>query len=89
LVADGWVVLVIDDLSTGRATNLPDAVRLERLDVASDDLEGVFAAWRPAVVYHLAAQTSVPRSMEAPLRDLAVNVIGTHRAAAAARAWLH
>jgi UDP-glucose 4-epimerase len=86
LVADGWTVMVIDDLSTGNPSNLPDAVRLERLDVAADDTEGVIGSWRPAVVYHLAAQTSVPRSMDAPLRDLAVNVIGTHRVAVAARA---
>lgn len=85
LVADGWAVLVIDDLSTGLHSNLGDGIRLERLDVAVDDLDDVVRAWRPRVVYHLAAQASVPRSIDAPLRDLAVNVAGTNRVATAAR----
>ncbi len=37
------------------------------------------------VVFHLAAQASVPRSIESPLHDLAVNVVGTNRVATAAR----
>lgn len=86
LATDGWGVLVIDDLSSGRTTNVPDGVRVERLDIAVDELDLVARAWRPTVVFHLAAQTSVPVSMQAPLRDLAVNVTGTHRVAAAARA---
>ena len=86
LVADGCSVLAVDDLSTGLAEQVPDGADLERLDISHDDLESVFGRWRPAVVYHLAAQASVPRSIEDPLRDLAVNVIGTHRVALAARA---
>jgi UDP-glucose 4-epimerase len=86
LVADGCQVLVVDDLSTGRADHLPETARLERLDIAIDAIEPVFEAWRPDVVYHLAAQASVPVSIRDPLRDLAVNVSGTHRVAAAARA---
>lgn len=86
LVAEGCEVLVIDDLSTGRPGNLPPEARLDRLDIADDELEKLFRAWLPEVVVHLAAQASVPVSTRSPLRDLAVNVIGTHRVAAAARA---
>lgn len=86
LVGDGWDVLVVDDLSTGRPEHLPGAVRIERVDISVDPIEPVVAAWRPEVVYHLAAQASVPLSQRSPLRDLAVNVTGTHRVAAAARA---
>ncbi len=86
LLGEGHDVLVVDDLSTGRPTNVASAVRLERSDVASGDLDGLFHDWRPGVVFHLAAQASVPASASDPLRDLAVNVIGTHRVAAAARA---
>ena len=85
LVAEGVDVLVVDDLSTGDARVLPADVRLERLDIAVADLETLFGAWRPVVVYHLAAQASVTASVRDPLRDLAVNVIGSHRVAAAAR----
>jgi UDP-glucose 4-epimerase len=85
LIADDWSVLVIDDLSTGHAANVARTARLEQLDVAVDAIDAVIAAWRPRVVYHLAAQTSVPLSIREPLRDLAVNVTGTHRIATAAR----
>lgn len=85
LVADGGRVLVVDDLSTGRADVVPGEARLERLDVAREASAAVIVRFRPTVVYHLAAQASVPRSMEAPLRDLEVNVVGSHHVARAAR----
>lgn len=79
LVADGMAVLVIDDLSSGNADNLPSEARLEQLDIATSNLGRPLRAWRPDIVYHLAAQASVPVSMTDPERDLAVNLIGTHR----------
>jgi UDP-glucose 4-epimerase len=85
LLGDGWLTDVIDDLSTGTESNLPREATLEVLDIASGDLDAVLRRSRPQLVYHLAAQASVPSSMADPLRDLAVNVIGTHRVAAAAR----
>ena len=69
-----------------RRPTCPRRVRLERLDIATDPIGPVVGAWRPDVVFHLAAQASVPVSIRDPLRDLAVNVVGTHRVAAAARA---
>ena len=85
LLAEGQDVLVLDDLSTGKARNLATGARLEQVDIASDDLDRVFRAWRPTVVFHLAAQASVSISVREPLRDLAVNVVGTHRVGVAAR----
>ena len=85
LLAEGYAVLVVDDLSSGRPENVATGAELERLDIATDDLEPVFRRWRPRVVFHLAAQASVPLSMSAPLRDLAVNVGGTNRVTAAGR----
>ncbi len=46
------------------------------MDICSPLIE-TFSAVRPEVVVHLAAQVSVPRSLRAPGRDLAVNVGGT------------
>ena len=86
LLQDGVDVVVVDDLSSGSEANLPPSVVVERLDIANDDLGRVFRHWGPDAVFHLAAQSSVPRSVQDPLRDLAVNVVGTHRVAEAARA---
>jgi UDP-glucose 4-epimerase len=85
LLAIDHDVLVVDDLSTGSRDNVAPTADLEQRDIAADDLDDLLRAWRPDVVFHLAAQASVPASIAAPLRDLAVNVVGTYRVAAAAR----
>jgi UDP-glucose 4-epimerase len=64
LLARGHRVRVVDDLSTGHRRNLPEAVELLVGDV-NDVAEGAVAG--ADVVYHLAAQVSVPRSVEQPL----------------------
>lgn len=90
LQAEGCETLVIDDLSTGRRENLAQALaagaRLFELDVL--DAKGVddaFGAHRPEIVFHLAAQIDVRRSMAAPAADARVNVEGTVNVLEAAR----
>ncbi len=77
LAAKNWPVVVIDNLSTGLAANVHPRARLEKLDIAKDDLRPLFAAEHFDAVIHLAAQTAVPRSVAAPDFDCAVNVLGT------------
>ncbi len=83
LLADGWQVQVIDDLSTGRRDRVPHGVRLDVADISTDDVSAAARAGRPNVLFHLAAQASVPRSVADPERDRAVNVDGTARILAA------
>ena len=72
-------VRVIDNLLTGHERNLADVqsrIELDRSDVR--DLEGVRAAIRgAAVVFHLAAIPSVPRSIQEPMLSHQVNIDGT------------
>ena len=89
LVGAGHQVTVVDDLSTGRRENLADAlasgrVELAEVDLAGPELAGVVAGARPEVVYHLAAQIDVRRSVADPLHDARVNVLGTIALARAA-----
>ena len=89
LVAGGHEVVVVDDLSSGRLENLADAlasgrVHLAETDITGPDLEKVVAEARPEVVYHLAAQIDVRRSVADPLLDARVNVLGTVALARAA-----
>ena len=78
LIAEGWSVVVVDDLSTGDARRLPDEVSLEVVDITdSEALDQAVDAARPKAVFHLAAQASVTASVADPARDLAVNVLGT------------
>jgi UDP-glucose 4-epimerase len=86
-LADAAEVLVIDDLSTGLAENIPAAARHERLDIVyGQQLGEAVGKFNPDLVCHLAAQASVTLSVERPERDLDVNVRGTLNVCEAARA---
>jgi len=77
LVADGHTVCVLDDLSTGSATNVPTGARFERTDVCDwPALRDVVTAFKPDAVFHAAAQTDVGRSIREPDYDARVNVLG-------------
>ncbi len=82
LLDRGDQVIVIDDLSTGREANLSDALErgavLLRLDIREGDaLAELVARERPEVIFHLAAQIDVRRSVADPAHDARVNVEGT------------
>jgi UDP-glucose 4-epimerase len=90
LLADGHTVIGVDDLSSGRSTNLGPAERessfeFAKFDIVDADLISLFAETKPDVVFHLAAQISVSQSVVDPQFDSTVNVVGTVRVAEAAR----
>ncbi len=76
-VAAGHRVVVVDDLSTGRRDLLNPAATFHRLDIRDPAIADVFAAERPEVLNHHAAQIDVRRSVEDPAHDAAVNVVGS------------
>jgi UDP-glucose 4-epimerase len=84
LVARDDEVVVVDSLVTGKRANVPDRATLEVRDVR-EPLEDVFDALRPEAVFHLAAQADVRVSVERPVDDAHVNVLGTIRVLEAAR----
>jgi len=91
LLARGDTVTVVDDLSTGRRSNLDGALtkgaELAELDIRdAGALSELVAAAQPEVVFHLAAQIDVRRSLEDPAFDAAVNVGGTANLVEAMRA---
>jgi len=79
LVAAGADVMVIDDLSRGRPDVVNPKARLVPLDIAAGDVRRELKAFRPEVVFHQAAQASVPVSLQRPVHDARVNIIGTIR----------
>lgn len=90
LVARGDRVTVIDNLSTGRRSNLHDAREkgavLHEADTRdAGALARIFAASQPDVVFHLAAQIDVRHSVEDPIDDARANVLGTITVLEAAR----
>ena len=86
LLADGYSVTVIDDLSSGDAGRVASDAELVELDIVDlPALEVVVAKVQPRAIFHLAAQASVIASVEDPGRDCEVNVKGTLNVVEAAR----
>src|SRR5215207_8998345 len=90
LVDRGDEVVVLDDLSTGRASNLEGALAAGAVLHEGDIRDGervaaLVAAAAPDVVFHLAAQIDVRRAVADPAFDAQVNVGGTINVLEAAR----
>jgi UDP-glucose 4-epimerase len=84
LLARGDDVHVLDNLATGKRENVPEGARFHDADLRSDT-DDVFEEARPEVCFHLGAQADVGTSVERPLFDAEVNVLGTVRLLEAAR----
>ena len=70
-------VAVLDNFSTGRRENLPQGVRLYEVDLRDKEgVYGVFKEFRPTHLSHQAAQASVKVSVEDPILDFSVNLLG-------------
>ena len=77
LIREGHKVSVVDDLSTGRRENLNPKAKFYRIDIGDPKLGEVFQKERPDVVNHHAAQASVKVSIDKPLKDAQVNILGS------------
>jgi UDP-glucose 4-epimerase len=75
----GHDVVVVDNLSTGRLSNLNPKAKFYQVDIRSPELEQVFEAEHPEVVDHHAAQMDVRRSVADPLYDADINIMGALR----------
>lgn len=76
-LAEGYEVVVVDDLSTGRLSNLNPAAKFYQLDIRSPALGEIFESERPDYVNHHAAQMDVRRSVAEPIFDADVNILGS------------
>jgi nucleoside-diphosphate-sugar epimerase len=87
LVSHGHTVVVLDDLSSGKEENLADVRdKAEFVRGSIADLDVVRTVCHGAdYVLHLAARTSVPRSVKDPLETNRINVDGTLNVLVAAR----
>ena len=84
LVAQGAEVAVVDSLVHGAQDNVAAGAELHVRDIR-EPLDDVFDAVRPEAVLHLAAQADVRVSVERPVEDADVNVLGTVRILESAR----
>lgn len=76
LLEAGHEVVVVDNLSTGRKSNLNPQAKFYQIDIRSQEMEKVFGEERPEVIDHHAAQMDVRRSVTDPIYDADINVLG-------------
>jgi UDP-glucose 4-epimerase len=85
-LAEGHAVVVLDDLSTGKMTNLPSGIDCRIEKVQSSAAREIIRDGKFDVIVHLAAQMDVRVSVADPLRDADINIIGVLNVLEAVRA---
>ncbi|MEE8442267.1 MAG: NAD-dependent epimerase/dehydratase family protein [Dehalococcoidia bacterium] len=86
LVQEGYRVVVVDDLSTGRREHVNPSATFYQIDITDPALTDVFLKERPQAVSHHAAQISIAASLRDPLHDARTNVMGSLNVLEACRA---
>lgn len=77
LLAEGWEVLVLDNLSSGFRHNVPEGAKFKWLDLTNEDCIVELPKEGVDVVFHLASHVGQELSFERPLFDLRANAIST------------
>ncbi|MGA1842638.1 MAG: NAD-dependent epimerase/dehydratase family protein [bacterium] len=72
----GHEVVIVDNLSSGKRENIPKGTKFYCLDILDKRLTEVMDNERPDVICHHAAQVSVRLSVDDPVRDAEINIIG-------------
>lgn len=76
LIEDGHTVQVIDNLYTGNKEFVHSKAQFVELDIRDPNLYSVLEEFRPDYIFHEAAQTEVSTSMNDPMLDCDINLMG-------------
>ncbi len=76
LIDDGHNVTIIDNLLTGKRSNLPSKAKFYELDIASAEIDKIFEKGKFQIMFHLAAQMDVRKSVADPAFDAEINILG-------------
>ena len=76
LIKGGHKVVVIDNLSTGKKENLNKKARFYKADICDKEISQIFKKEKPEVIFHYAAQIDVRKSVEDPIEDAKINILG-------------
>jgi len=77
LIQSGHEVIVVDDLSSGRRSNINPKAKFYQVDIRSQELGSIFEQERPEYVNHHAAHISVRHSVSDPAYDASTNILGS------------
>lgn len=79
LLENGFRVIVVDNFSTGFHENLNSKAELFENDICKMDWDEFFTQYKIDVIYHLAAQMDVRKSVAEPMFDFDVNLAASVR----------
>lgn len=77
LIDNGYEVCILDSLAHGKKENLNPNAKFYKVDIRSEEILSIFKKERPDVVIHNAAQINVVKSVEGPIEDASINIMGT------------
>lgn len=77
LIKEGHKVIVIDNLSTGKKDNLNKKAEFYKADICFSGISRMFKREKPEIVFHLAAQIDIRKSIEDPVADAKINILGS------------
>ena len=75
-LSEGHEVLIIDNFFTGKPENIPREANFEEMDIRSKKLKKILKEFKPEVINHHAAQINLRFSLEHPLEDADINIMG-------------
>jgi UDP-glucose 4-epimerase len=77
LIGEGNEVVVIDDLSTGKKENINSKAVFYNTDICDTGISEIFKKEKPELLFHLAAQIDVRKSVADPIHDAQINILGS------------
>jgi len=76
LIKEGHAVQVIDNLYTGNKDFVNPKAEFVEMDIRSSELYSTLESFQPDYIFHQAAQTEVTTSMNNPMLDCDINLMG-------------
>jgi UDP-glucose 4-epimerase len=77
LITEGYSVAIVDNLSSGVKKNVNNKARFYKIDICNSEISDIFEKEKPKIVFHLAAQIDLRRSVENPIEDANINILGS------------
>lgn len=76
LIENNFDVSIVDNLSSGKLENINPKARFYKCDARDSEIFKIIEIEKPQIVIHNAAQLSVRNSVDDPLNDASINIIG-------------
>ena len=77
LIERGHKVTIIDNLSTGEKENLNPKAKFYNLDIRDFQISDIFEKEKPQIIFHLAAQVNIEESLNNPIKNAEINILGS------------